>query len=473
MQNGRRVFSSASASFVGGPFFVRLFLVGACLAASAVTLLAGSLQAAPVAFVGAEVRTVANGTIEDGVVVFENGIIRAVGSRSEVEIPPGAHVHDLSGKVLIPGLVDTHSHVGIYPRPAVPAHRDGNDVAKPVQPQLRALDAIWPDDPGIRMATAGGITTANVMPGSGTVVSGQTAYVKFRGNSIEAMLVADAEREGDDEIKGGLKMANGENPKRRGAAKGTAPATRMGIAALQRDLFVRAQAYRKKWQKHREKVSAGEESEEPGRDLELEPIVQVLEGRRTVHHHTHRSDDILTVLRLQREFGFDLVLQHASEAWKVADEIARAGVPVSIIMLDSPGGKLEASRYRLDYGATLEKAGVRVAIHTDDYITPSRLFLRSGALAVRGGMSVEGALRALTLEPARMMRLDERIGSIEVGKDADLVVLSGDPFRVYSHVLETWIEGERVFDRSNPRDRRYATGGFAVGDDYPGLRDER
>jgi imidazolonepropionase-like amidohydrolase len=431
--------------------------------------LTGPATARPVALVGAEVRTVSQGTLEDGVVVFEKGKITRVGSRGEVEIPADAEVRDVSGRIVIPGLVDTHSHVGIYPRPAVPAHRDGNDMAKPVQPQLRALDAIWEDDPGIRMATAGGITTANVMPGSGTVVSGQTAYVKFRGNSIEEMLIADAGSESDDEIKGGMKMANGENPKRRGAAKFQAPATRMGIAALQRDLFVRAREYQEKWQRHRAKKKSGKDSEPPPRSLELEPIVQILEGRRTVHHHTHRSDDILTVLRLQREFGFDLVLQHASEAWKVADEIAAAGVPVSIIMLDSPGGKLEASRYRLDYGAVLEKAGVRVAIHTDDFITPSRLFLRSGGLAIRGGMSEEGALRGLTLEPARMMRLDDRIGSIEEGKDADLVVLSGDPFSVYTQVLETWIEGERVFDRSNPDDRRYATGGFAVGDDYPQL----
>lgn len=443
----------------------------ALIAPVALTLAAPSALAQVRAIVGAEVRTVGAGTIQDGVILFENGVITAVGTRDQVEIPDGAETLDRSGQVVIPGLVDTHSHVGVYPRPSVPAHSDGNDVAKPVQPQLRAIDAIWQDDPGIRMATAGGVTTANIMPGSGSVVSGQTAYVKLRGNSIEAMLVGStgAESGADDEILGGMKMANGENPKRRGAEKGQAPATRMGIAALQRDLFIRAQAYQQKWAAHRAKLKQGEDSEPPGRDLELEPVVEILEGRRTVHHHTHRSDDILTVLRLQREFGFDLVLQHATEAWKVADEIARAGVGVSIITLDSPGGKLEASRYRLDYGATLERAGVPVAIHTDDFITPSRLFLRSGAMAVRGGMTEDGALRALTLVPARMMRLDDRLGSIEVGKDADLVILSGEPFSTYTHVLETWIEGERVFDRSDPEQRRYATGGYALGDAYPEL----
>ena len=427
--------------------------------------------AAPVAIVGAEIRSVTNGTIEDGVLLFEDGKITAVGTRDAVSIPPHARVHDHAGDVIIPGLVDTHSHVGVYPRPSVPAHSDGNDGAKPVQPQLRAIDAIWQDDPGIRMATAGGVTTANIMPGSGSVVSGQTAYVKLRGNSIEEMLVSNVATPSgiDPVVRGGMKMANGENPKRRSAAKGTAPSSRMGIAALQRDLFVRAQAYQNKWKKHRAKLEAGEESEAPDRKLELEPVVQILEGRRTVHHHTHRSDDILTVLRLQREFGFDLVLQHATEAWRVADEIARAQVPVSIILLDSPGGKLEASRYRLDYGATLERAGVVVAIHTDDYITPSRLFLRSGGLAVRGGMSEESALRALTINPARMLKLDDRIGSLEAGKDADFVVLSGKPFSVYTHVLETWIEGERVFDRDDPTQRGYATGGYAAGNDYPSL----
>ncbi len=414
-----------------------------------------------VAFVGAEIRTVSGPTIPRGTLVVADGKIAAVGPAEAVAVPPGAERRDVSGRVLIPGLVDTHSHVGIYPRPAVAAHADGNDTSNPVQPQLRALDAIWPDDPGIRMATAGGITTANIMPGSGNVVGGQTAYVKLRGDSIEEMLIW---KEG---VQGGMKMANGENPKRRRAAQEKSPMTRMGIAALQRELFLEAQEYQRSWERHREELAAGEGGEAPERDLRLEPVVEILEGRRTVHHHTHRSDDILTVLRLQREFGFDLVLQHALEAWKVADAIVAAEVPVSIILLDSPGGKLEAARYRPDTGAVLERAGAVVAIHTDDFITPSRLFLRSGALAVRGGMSEAGALRALTLSPAEMLWLDDRLGSLEVGKDADLVVLSGPPFDLDTRVLETWIEGERVFDRSDPEQRRYATGGYGAGAAYP------
>jgi imidazolonepropionase-like amidohydrolase len=188
-----------------------------------------------------------------------------------------------------------------------------------------------------------------------------------------------------------------------------------------------------------------------------------------VHHHTHRHDDILTVLRLAQEFGFRVVLHHVSEGWKVADEIARAGAPCSIIVVDSPGGKLEARDLSWQTGAVLEKAGVKVAFHTDDWITDSRLFLRSAGLAVRAGMSREAALRGLTLEAAHMLDLGDRTGSLEVGKDADFAVLSGDPLSVYTAVLETWVEGQKVFDRSDPADRLWALGGFGAGNDERSL----
>ena len=244
-------------------------------------------------------------------------------------------------------------------------------------------------------------------------------------------------------------MANGTNS-RRGAPF---PGTRAKSAALVRERFLAAQEYR-------DKLAAGEEVE---RDLELEPLVELLEGTRIVHHHTHRHDDILTVLRLAEEFSLRVVLHHVSDAWKVADEIAAAGVGSSLIVVDSPGGKLEARDIRLSNAAALEAVGAPVSLHTDDWITDSRLFLRSGALAVRAGMSREGALAALTIEAARMLDLDERIGSLEPGKDADFVVLDGDPFSVYTKVLETWVEGRRVFDRSDATDRLWAVGGPGAG----------
>jgi imidazolonepropionase-like amidohydrolase len=425
-------------------------------------LLLLSLAAAPAGaearlFRGATVHSAAGDPIADADLLVEGGRIVALGRRGSVSVPADAVVEDLAGKVIIPGLVDTHSHVGLYPLPAVAANRDGNETSSPVTPEVRAIDSIWPADPRIRMALAGGITTANVMPGSGNPVGGQTAYLKLRGTSVDEMIVRD--RNGEP-VLGGMKMANGENPKLTHGAQNKPPMTRMGVAFLQRKLFVEAEEYRRK----------GETDDAPDRDLRLEPMTEVLEGRRIVQHHTHRADDILTVLRLADEFGHRIVIQHGTEAHLVADELARRGVPVSTIVVESPGGKHEAMELDYSNPAVLEAAGVAVAIHTDDMITPSRLLLRSAALAIRGGMSEPGALRAVTLEAARMLDLGEMLGSLEPGKDADLAVLSGPPFSVWTRVLETWIEGERVWDADDAEDLRYQTGGYPLGAHYPGSR---
>lgn len=399
-------------------------------------------QATPHVFVGARILPIEGPPIENGVLVVEDGVIRAVGQASEVRIPRDAERHDVAGKVIMPGLVDTHSHIG---------GGDGGDRSGPLHPSVRILDAIDARDDGIQRAQAGGVTIANVMPGSGHVMSGQTVYVKLRdaGTIDELVLCEDL----TTDVCGGMKMANGTNP----MASAPFPGTRARSAALARSLFVRAQEYR-------EKVRAAGENEDevPARDLEMEALMEVLDGRRVVHFHTHRHDDILTALRLAEEFGFRIVLQHVSEAWKVADEIAAAGAPASIIVIDAPGGKLEAMDVSTENGAALERAGAQVAFHTDDYITDSRLFLRSPALAVRYGMSREAALRAMTIEPARMLDLGDRVGSLERGKDADFIILSGDPLSVYTHVEQTWVDGQKVFDLSDPDDRAYAVGGWAL-----------
>jgi imidazolonepropionase-like amidohydrolase len=197
----------------------------------------------------------------------------------------------------------------------------------------------------------------------------------------------------------------------------------------------------------------------------MEALGEVLDGKRVVHFHTHRHDDILTALRLQKEFGFRLVLHHVSEGWKVAEEIAKAKVPASIIMIDSPGGKLETIDLRFENGAILDKAGVLTGFHTDDYITDSRLFLRSAAMAVRAGMSRDRALYGMTMANAIMLDLQNRVGSLETGKDADFIVLSGDPLSVYTHVLQTYVDGKKVFDRSDPKDYLIAVGGYGATDD--------
>ncbi|MGH2568506.1 MAG: amidohydrolase family protein, partial [Bacteroidota bacterium] len=399
-------------------------------------------QEKPHAFRGATIYPIEGNSIENGVLLVQHGKVLALGNSGEVNIPADAVVQDVAGKIIMPGMVDTHSHIG---------GGSGGDASAPLQPDVRILDAIDVRADNFKKALAGGITTVNVMPGSGHLLSGQTAYLKLRpANTINDMLFC---KDPTNDVCGGMKMANGTNSIRQTPF----PGTRAKSAALVRQMYVKAQEYRAKIQ-----AAKGDPAKMPKRELDMEALVQVLEGKRVVHHHTHRHDDILTVLRLAKEFGFRVVLQHVSEAWKVAKEIAEAGVPASIIILDSPGGKLEAVDIRWENGVALEQAGVLVGFHTDDGITDSRLFLRSAAFGVRAGMSRQKALEAMTIAGATMMDLQDRVGSLRPGKDADFLILSGDPLSVYTHVEQTWVEGIKMFDRSNPEDRKYAVGGYEV-----------
>lgn len=398
-------------------------------------------QSTPQAFKGAKIIPISGEPINNGVLIVQNGEIVAVGD-ADTDIPGNAEIHDVSGKVLMPGLVDTHSHVG---------EGDGGDYSSALHPDVRIMDTIDPRSKQFRKVVSGGITSVNIMPGSGLLMSGQTVYVKPKpADTIEEMLIVVDEETG---IYGGLKMANGTNPLRSNGS----PGTRAKSAAMVRELFIDAQEYQQKIDD-----ADGDPDEMPERDLQMETLVEVLEGKRIVHNHTHRHDDILTAIRLAEEFGYRLVLQHVSEAHKVADEIAESGAHASIIAIDSPGGKLEAINMININGRELEEAGVNVAFHTDDPIVDSRFLLRSAALGVRNGMSRKTALEAVTIAGARMMDIEDRVGSLEEGKDADFIILSGDPFSVYTHVEQTWIEGVKVYDRSNPEDREYATGGYEI-----------
>lgn len=402
-----------------------------------------SAQDTPTAFRGARIIPVEGDVIDNGVLVVRNGKVVSVGPASTA-LPSGATVIDASGKTILPGLVDTHSHIG---------GGSGGDRSSALHPDVRILDGIDPRDESFKKALAGGITTVNIMPGSGHLMSGQTVYVKPRpAHSVEEMLVyVDKDRT----IYGGMKMANGTNS----IGEKPFPGTRAKSAALVRQLFVKAQDYKAKIA-----AAKGNPDKMPKRDLEMEAMVEILDGRRIVHHHTHRADDILTVLRLQKEFGFRVVLHHVTEAYLVAKEIAESRAPSSIIVIDSPGGKEEALNLNYVNGAALLKAGALFGFHTDDGITDSRLFLRSAALAVRGGLDRAEALKAMTINGAKMLDLGDRVGSLKPGKDADFIVLSGDPLSVYTHVEQTWIDGQKVWDRTVPDDYKYAVGGYEV---YP------
>ena len=418
----------------------------ACLATLACLLAPAAVrgQEKAVAFVGAELLPIAGPPIPAGTVVVADGKIIAIGPTASTPVPAGAERIDCAGRVIMPGLVDTHSHVG---------GGWGGDASGPIQPDVRILDSINVRDAGFRKAAAGGLTTLNIMPGSGHLLSGQTVYAKLRkAATIDDILIRDAA----GRPLGGMKMANGTNSQK----DPPFPGTRSKSAALVRQKFLKAQDYRRKVAEAR-----GDPAKLPDRDLEMEGLVDVLEGRVIVHHHAHRADDLLTVLRLREEFDFKVVLHHASEAWKVADVLARAGAACSVIVVDAPGGKIEAMDMSLATGAVLEKAGVPCAFHTDDPVTDSRLFLRTAALGVRAGMSRGKALEALTLAGARMLDLHGRLGSLEVGKDADLVLLSGDPLALRTKVLQTWVEGRKVFDRDDPDDRLFAVGGYGASRD--------
>lgn len=399
-------------------------------------------QSKPIAFKNATIYPIVGKPITNGTLIVQDGKIIAVGDAS-LKIPADATVQDAKGKVIMPGIVDTHSHLG---------GPEGGDNAAALNPDTRAFDAINPTSDGFKKALAGGITTINIMPGSGHLMSGQTVYVKMR----EAKVMEDFILVNESGVYGGMKMANGTNPMR-----GTAgfPGTRAKSAAMDRELFVKAQEYKKKIEK------AGTDSTKlPDRDLRLEPLVEVLQGKRIVHFHTHKENDILTAIRLSKEFGFRIVLHHVSEGWKVAAEIEKANVPCSIIVIESPGGKLEAMDYSASTGAALSNAGVLTAIHTDDGVTDSRLLIRGAAMSVKAGMSKEKALEALTINGAKMLDLSSRIGSLEKGKDADFIILSGDPFSIYTKVEQTWVDGKKRYDISNPADKAFLVGGYKVYD---------
>ena len=402
----------------------------------------------PMAWVNVTLLPVDQPSMNDGVIVVSGGKITAIGAKQSTTIPADANVIDSKGKWIMPGLICTHSHIGGF---------GAADASSPIQPGVRILDSLNVRDSGFRRALAGGLTTLNIMPGSGHLISGQTVYCKLRYYESSPRVVDEILiRDKAGQPIGGLKMANGTNSQ----GDSPFPGTRGKSAYLVREQYIKAREYQSK-------VSAanGDVSKLPPRDLHLESLVEAMQGKRIVHHHTHRHDDIMTVIRLSQEFGFQTVLHHVSEGWKVAKEIAQAKLPCSIIVIDSPGGKLEAKDMVFKNGRILDEAGVRVAFHTDDWITDSRLFMRSAALAVREGMNRDKAIAGLTLSGAEMLGLDARIGSLTVGKDADFAILDGDPLSVYSRVLETWVEGQKAFDLSKPDDRLYAEGGLKAGND--------
>jgi imidazolonepropionase-like amidohydrolase len=379
------------------------------------------------AIMGGRVVPVAGPPFEDGVVLISDGRIEAVGR--DVRVPEAAERLDAAGKVVLPGLVDAHTHLGVHEEAEGWAGQDTNEMTDPVTPHVRALDAINPADLAFADAVAGGVLTVNVNPGSGNPIGGQAAAVRSAGRTVDEMLLR---------APSGLKSALGENPKRVYGDRKQLPSTRLGTAAVIRDALVKARNYL-------DKLDRGDDGEPPERDLRWEALGLVLSGEIPWRQHCHRADDIATALRLADEFGYRLVIDHGTEAALLADRLAERAVPVLIGPLLTSRSKVELRNRSLANPGRLAAAGVELGIITDHPVVPIHLLAVQAALAVREGLDPAAALRAVTLTPARVLGLDGRLGSLEPGKDATLCVWSGDPLDARSRVEAAWIEGRQVF----------------------------
>ena len=389
------------------------------------------------ALTGGYVVPVAGEPVEGGTVLVVEGKIAAVTGPGS-EPPPGMEVVDASGKWVLPGLVDAHTHLGAREEGEGWAGHDTNELTGPVQAHVRVLDAINPADEGFRDAVAGGVLTAGITPGSGNPIGGQTVAVHCWGRTVDDMLLR---------APAGMKSALGENPKRTAGDRRLNPSSRLGTAAAIRSALVDAQGYLDR----REGAGPGGSEEEergrraPSRDLRNEALGRVLRREIPWRQHCHRADDIATALRLAAEFGYDLVLDHGTEGYLLADKIAAAGVPVVTGPLITARSKVELRNRTMANPGLLAAAGVTVAIATDHPVVPVHLLIVQAALAVREGLDRETALRAVTITPARIMRVADRTGSLEAGKDADLTVWSGDPLDVMSRVEAAYIGGRPVY----------------------------
>jgi imidazolonepropionase-like amidohydrolase len=398
------------------------------------------LAAEPIVIQNAVILTVTRGTVQ-GSVVVDGGKIREVGSK--VLVPPGAKVIDAGGQFVMPGIIDCHSHI---------ASDSINESSVSVSSMVGIEDVLNSEDVGIYRALAGGVTTVNVLHGSANAIGGKCAVIKTRwGKDARGILF--------DGAKPGIKLALGENPKRRGAAPANPryPATRMGVEDVIRQAFTDARIYRQTW-KDWEGGGKAKGLLAPRRDLRLEPLVEVLEGKRLVHAHCYRADEIIMLLRVAEEFGFRIkTLQHVLEGYKVAKEIAAHGAGASTFS-DWWSYKVEAYDAIPYNAAIMVRKGVLVSLNSDSAELMRHLNQEAAKTIRYGGLTEDEALALITINPAKQLELDHRIGSIEIGKDADLVIFDKHPLSNYAKVQKVLLDGELYFDRDKDISERAGHG---------------
>ncbi len=388
-----------------------------------------------VVIAGGRVVPVEGEPIEGGIVLLRDGKIAAVEGPG-FDVPPGAEVVDATGKWVLPGFIDAHAHAGVAEEAEGWAGQDTNERTDPVAAHVRAIDAINPADLGFRDAIAGGVLAVNVNPGSSNPIGGQTAAIKCWGRTVDQMVLREP---------AGMKSALGENPKRAYGERNETPATRLGTAAVIRGALVAAQNYQAKLDAAATADSSASERAVVERDLKLEALGLVLRREIPWRQHCHRADDIATAMRMAREFGYDLVIDHGTEAYLIADQIAAASIPVIIGPLFTSRSKVELRNRSLANPGRLAAAGVTIAITTDHPVVPIHFLIHQATLAVKEGLDPVTALQAVTINPARIIGVDSRIGSLAVGKDADLVIWSGDPLDVMSRAERAFVDGREIY----------------------------
>lgn len=370
--------------------------------------------------------TMAGGVVE-GDVAITNGRITAVGSVIPTE---DDEVVDLGGRIALPGIVDAHCHIGMWGDGMGFEGADGNESTDPVTPSMRAIDGVNPQDNCFKEAYTNGITSAVTGPGSANVIGGTFIAMKTYGRCVDEMLIKNP---------AAMKMAFGENPKRVYNDQEKSPITRMAIAALIRETLSEAQEYA-------DKLELGDEDKQPDKDLKLEALLPVLDGTLMVKAHAHRADDIMSAIRIAKEFNLKMTIEHCTEGYMIADLLKKEDVGIILGPLISERCKIELRNLTLKAPKMMYDAGIKFAIMSDHPVVPVQHLRVCAALAVREGLPAEEALKAITINAAQITGLDERIGSIEVGKDGDIAVFSGDPLDIRTRCVMTVIEGKIVHD---------------------------
>ena len=395
---------------------------------------------------GATVLDGIGGQIENGDVLIENGRISAVGTG--LEAPEGATVIDAAGRYVTPGIIDIHSHLGVYPSPGVSAHSDGNEATEPVTAEVWAEHSVWPQDPGFEHALAGGVTTLHILPGSANLFGGRGITLRnVSGRTVQEMKFPDAPYT--------LKMACGENPARVYGGRGRSPATDMGNVAGYRSAWIRASNYRDSWHEYWEQAEAGEDVDPLTQDLEMDTLMGVLDGEILVQMHCYRADQMAQIIDMSQEFGYQVTtFHHAVEAYKIPDMLAENGI-CAAVWADWGGFKMEAYDSVRENLAMTHANGACAMIHSDDDNGIQRLnqeIAKALGDGRRAGLDISEAeaWAWVSSNPAQALGISDQTGSLQPGLRADVVLWSGNPYSTYTRADQVWIDGAMSYDRSNP-----------------------